>query len=145
MLFYFFQLYEINDDPKRKEFLDDLFSFMQKRGKSIQPVVHTGNTYIVIGFVMYIRLTTVEGPLRPREIHPRILNPSLLLFTSCSVFSEPRLESHHPAPFIQMFLGENYQRRIWAGCLQMSATDVMTELQFLQIYTFSVFNHCSNY
>jgi len=29
----FFQLYEISDDPKRKEFLDDLFSFMQKRGK----------------------------------------------------------------------------------------------------------------
>ncbi|KAE8753222.1 hypothetical protein FOCC_FOCC000145 [Frankliniella occidentalis] len=26
-------LYEINDDPKRKEFLDDLFSFMQKRGE----------------------------------------------------------------------------------------------------------------
>ncbi|KAL2712206.1 protein dead ringer, partial [Vespula squamosa] len=24
-------LYEINDDPKRKEFLDDLFSYMQKR------------------------------------------------------------------------------------------------------------------
>lgn len=30
-----FQLYEINDDPKRKEFLDDLFTFMQKRGKLI--------------------------------------------------------------------------------------------------------------
>lgn len=29
-----FQLYEINDDPKRKEFLDDLFSFMQRRGKN---------------------------------------------------------------------------------------------------------------
>lgn len=28
-----FQLYELNDDPKRKEFLDDLFSFMQKKGK----------------------------------------------------------------------------------------------------------------
>lgn len=27
------QLYEINNDPKRKEFLDDLFSFMQKRGE----------------------------------------------------------------------------------------------------------------
>jgi len=27
-----FQLYEISDDPKRKEFLDDLFQFMQKRG-----------------------------------------------------------------------------------------------------------------
>ncbi|KAK9871875.1 hypothetical protein WA026_015123 [Henosepilachna vigintioctopunctata] len=25
------QLYEINDDPKRKEFLDDLFSYMQKK------------------------------------------------------------------------------------------------------------------
>ncbi|XP_075453847.1 AT-rich interactive domain-containing protein 3A-like [Ascaphus truei] len=28
----FKQLYELDDDPKRKEFLDDLFSFMQKRG-----------------------------------------------------------------------------------------------------------------
>lgn len=32
-LYSILQLYEINDDPKRKEFLDDLFSFMQKRGK----------------------------------------------------------------------------------------------------------------
>ncbi|KAK9294434.1 hypothetical protein QLX08_010954 [Tetragonisca angustula] len=31
----FKQLYEINDDPKRKEFLDDLFNFMQKRGTPI--------------------------------------------------------------------------------------------------------------
>ncbi|XP_071887010.1 AT-rich interactive domain-containing protein 3C isoform X1 [Anas platyrhynchos] len=29
----FKQLYELDEDPKRKEFLDDLFSFMQKRGK----------------------------------------------------------------------------------------------------------------
>uniref|UniRef100_A0A1B6DEC3 ARID domain-containing protein n=1 Tax=Clastoptera arizonana TaxID=38151 RepID=A0A1B6DEC3_9HEMI len=29
------QLYEISDDPKRKEFLDDLFSFMQRRGSPI--------------------------------------------------------------------------------------------------------------
>ena len=28
-----FQLYEIDENPKRKEFLDDLFSFMQKRGE----------------------------------------------------------------------------------------------------------------
>lgn len=28
-----FQLYELDADPKRKEFLDDLFSFMQKRGE----------------------------------------------------------------------------------------------------------------
>ncbi|RZF40631.1 hypothetical protein LSTR_LSTR007514 [Laodelphax striatellus] len=29
------QLYELSDDPKRKEFLDDLFSFMQRRGTPI--------------------------------------------------------------------------------------------------------------
>nr|XP_024216699.1 AT-rich interactive domain-containing protein 3A isoform X2 [Halyomorpha halys] len=29
------KLYEISDDPKRKEFLDDLFSFMQRRGTPI--------------------------------------------------------------------------------------------------------------
>ena len=27
------QLYEMSDDVKRKEFLDELFTFMQKRGK----------------------------------------------------------------------------------------------------------------
>lgn len=31
----FLQLYEINDDPKRKEFLDDLFMFMKDRGKKL--------------------------------------------------------------------------------------------------------------
>lgn len=29
------QLYELDADPKRKEFLDDLFSFMQKRGEHL--------------------------------------------------------------------------------------------------------------
>ena len=28
------QLYELSDDAKRKDFLDDLFAFMQKRGKN---------------------------------------------------------------------------------------------------------------
>lgn len=27
------QLYELDSDPERKEFLDDLFVFMQKRGE----------------------------------------------------------------------------------------------------------------
>lgn len=31
---FLFQLYELDSDPKRKEFLDDLFTFMQKRGKN---------------------------------------------------------------------------------------------------------------
>lgn len=34
--FYFFpQLYELDSDPERKEFLDDLFIFMQKRGEHL--------------------------------------------------------------------------------------------------------------
>lgn len=40
--FLYLQLYEINDDPKRKEFLDDLFSFMQRRGK-LWPRSHTSS------------------------------------------------------------------------------------------------------
>jgi len=31
----FMQLYEMSDDVKRKEFLDELFTFMQKRGELI--------------------------------------------------------------------------------------------------------------
>uniref|UniRef100_A0A3P8ZUU3 AT-rich interactive domain-containing protein 3 n=1 Tax=Esox lucius TaxID=8010 RepID=A0A3P8ZUU3_ESOLU len=34
----FRQLYELDGDPKRKEFLDDLFSFMQKRGTPVNRI-----------------------------------------------------------------------------------------------------------
>ncbi|XP_077989553.1 protein dead ringer homolog [Glandiceps talaboti] len=34
----FKQLYELTDDPKRKEFLDDLFSYMQKRGTPVNRI-----------------------------------------------------------------------------------------------------------
>ncbi|XP_070542997.1 protein dead ringer homolog isoform X2 [Ptychodera flava] len=34
----FKQLYELTEDPKRKEFLDDLFSFMQKRGTPVNRI-----------------------------------------------------------------------------------------------------------
>ena len=33
---FIFQLYELSDDQKRKEFLDELFAFMQKRGRLFQ-------------------------------------------------------------------------------------------------------------
>jgi len=33
--FVYLQLYDMSPDPKRKEFLDDLFSFMQKRGQHL--------------------------------------------------------------------------------------------------------------
>ncbi|XP_025077909.1 protein dead ringer homolog [Pomacea canaliculata] len=32
------QLYELSDDPQRKEFLDDLFAFMQKRGTPVNRI-----------------------------------------------------------------------------------------------------------
>ncbi|CAF4839989.1 unnamed protein product, partial [Rotaria magnacalcarata] len=31
-------LYELSDEPKRKEFLDDLFAFMQKRGTPVNRI-----------------------------------------------------------------------------------------------------------
>ncbi|XP_021345952.1 AT-rich interactive domain-containing protein 3A-like isoform X1 [Mizuhopecten yessoensis] len=34
----FKQLYELSEDPKRKEFLDDLFQFMQKRGTPVNRI-----------------------------------------------------------------------------------------------------------
>ncbi|XP_059179367.1 AT-rich interactive domain-containing protein 3C-like [Physella acuta] len=34
----FKQLYELSEDPKRKEFLDDLFAFMQKRGTPVNRI-----------------------------------------------------------------------------------------------------------
>ena len=37
-IFISFQLYELSDDLKRKEFLDDLFAFMQKRGSPVNRI-----------------------------------------------------------------------------------------------------------
>ena len=37
----FFQLYEIDDNPARREFLDELFAFMQKRGESYIRIIVT--------------------------------------------------------------------------------------------------------
>lgn len=34
--FFLLQLYELDDNPDRKEFLDNLFTFMQQRGKDLQ-------------------------------------------------------------------------------------------------------------
>ncbi|KOX70954.1 Protein dead ringer [Melipona quadrifasciata] len=41
------KLYDINDDPKRKEFLDDLFNFMQKRAVGIANFGSHVNPYLV--------------------------------------------------------------------------------------------------
>jgi hypothetical protein len=44
--FFLFQLYEIDENPKRKEFLDELFSYMQNRGKFI--IVTKSELYVGI-------------------------------------------------------------------------------------------------
>ena len=44
--FSLFQLYEIDDNPKRKEFLDELFRFMHNRGKLSATIPTPSQAYI---------------------------------------------------------------------------------------------------
>jgi len=45
------QLYEMSDDVKRKEFLDELFTFMQKRGELVNWVsaINSCKSYLIFG------------------------------------------------------------------------------------------------
>ncbi|EPY82754.1 AT-rich interactive domain-containing protein 3C [Camelus ferus] len=55
------QLYELDADPKRKEFLDDLFSFMQKRGTPVNRVPIMAKQ--VLDLYALFRLVTAKGGL----------------------------------------------------------------------------------
>nr|XP_019954013.1 PREDICTED: AT-rich interactive domain-containing protein 3A isoform X2 [Paralichthys olivaceus] len=57
----FRQLYELDGDPKRKEFLDDLFSFMQKRGTPVNRIPIMAKQ--VLDLHMLYRLVTEKGGL----------------------------------------------------------------------------------
>ncbi|XP_040041326.2 AT-rich interactive domain-containing protein 3A [Gasterosteus aculeatus] len=57
----FRQLYELDRDPKRKEFLDDLFSFMQKRGTPVNRIPIMAKQ--VLDLYMLYRLVTEKGGL----------------------------------------------------------------------------------
>ncbi|XP_072815326.1 AT-rich interactive domain-containing protein 3C isoform X2 [Vicugna pacos] len=57
----FKQLYELDADPKRKEFLDDLFSFMQKRGTPVNRVPIMAKQ--VLDLYALFRLVTAKGGL----------------------------------------------------------------------------------
>ncbi|XP_053556954.1 AT-rich interactive domain-containing protein 3C [Bombina bombina] len=57
----FKQLYELDDDPKRKEFLDDLFSYMQKRGTPVNRIPIMAKQ--VLDLYMLYRLVTEKGGL----------------------------------------------------------------------------------
>ncbi|KAM7092931.1 AT-rich interactive domain-containing protein 3C isoform 1-T1 [Molossus nigricans] len=57
----FKQLYELDADPRRKEFLDDLFSFMQKRGTPVNRVPIMAKQ--VLDLYALFRLVTAKGGL----------------------------------------------------------------------------------
>uniref|UniRef100_A0A8B9ERL8 AT-rich interactive domain-containing protein 3 n=1 Tax=Anser cygnoides TaxID=8845 RepID=A0A8B9ERL8_ANSCY len=54
-------LYELDEDPKRKEFLDDLFSFMQKRGTPVNRIPIMAKQVLDL-YTLY-RLVTDKGGL----------------------------------------------------------------------------------
>ncbi|XP_078054218.1 AT-rich interactive domain-containing protein 3A [Mustelus asterias] len=57
----FKQLYELDSDPRRKEFLDDLFSFMQKRGTPVNRIPIMAKQ--VLDLYMLYALVTEKGGL----------------------------------------------------------------------------------
>ncbi|XP_055030527.2 AT-rich interactive domain-containing protein 3B [Misgurnus anguillicaudatus] len=57
----FARLYEIDGDPKRKDFLDDLFTFMQKRGTPVNRIPIMAKQ--VLDLYMLYKLVTEKGGL----------------------------------------------------------------------------------
>ncbi|XP_072409129.1 AT-rich interactive domain-containing protein 3B-like isoform X3 [Chiloscyllium punctatum] len=57
----FAKLYELDSDPKRKEFLDDLFVFMQKRGTPVNRIPIMAKQ--VLDLYMLYKLVTEKGGL----------------------------------------------------------------------------------
>uniref|UniRef100_A0A8D2KUX3 AT-rich interactive domain-containing protein 3 n=1 Tax=Varanus komodoensis TaxID=61221 RepID=A0A8D2KUX3_VARKO len=56
----FSPLYELDGDPKRKEFLDDLFSFMQKRGTPVNRIPIMAKQVLDL-YMLYILVTEKGG------------------------------------------------------------------------------------
>ncbi|XP_015198854.2 AT-rich interactive domain-containing protein 3B isoform X1 [Lepisosteus oculatus] len=57
----FAKLYELDSDPKRKEFLDDLFTYMQKRGTPVNRIPIMAKQ--VLDLYMLYKLVTEKGGL----------------------------------------------------------------------------------
>lgn len=74
------QLYEMSDDVKRKEFLDELFTFMQKRGKSaVDTIVLFQNIFICFSLNDY-KYGLENG--KTRDLH-RLFRQSLVYSFLC--------------------------------------------------------------
>ncbi|XP_078526281.1 AT-rich interactive domain-containing protein 3A [Lissotriton helveticus] len=56
----FKQLYELDGDPQRKEFLDDLFSFMQKRGTPVNRIPIMAKQVLDL-YMLYVLVTEKGG------------------------------------------------------------------------------------
>uniref|UniRef100_A0A8C8VH69 AT-rich interactive domain-containing protein 3 n=1 Tax=Pelusios castaneus TaxID=367368 RepID=A0A8C8VH69_9SAUR len=56
----FKQLYELDGDPKRKEFLDDLFHFMQKRGTPVNRIPIMAKQVLDL-YMLYVLVTEKGG------------------------------------------------------------------------------------
>uniref|UniRef100_UPI00398EB68E AT-rich interactive domain-containing protein 3A n=1 Tax=Pristiophorus japonicus TaxID=55135 RepID=UPI00398EB68E len=56
----FKQLYELDSDPRRKEFLDDLFSFMQKRGTPVNRIPIMAKQVLDL-YMLYVLVTEKGG------------------------------------------------------------------------------------
>uniref|UniRef100_A0A670K3K0 AT-rich interactive domain-containing protein 3 n=1 Tax=Podarcis muralis TaxID=64176 RepID=A0A670K3K0_PODMU len=54
------KLYELDGDPKRKEFLDDLFSFMQKRGTPVNRIPIMAKQVLDL-YMLYVLVTEKGG------------------------------------------------------------------------------------
>ncbi|GFO34199.1 At rich interactive domain containing protein [Plakobranchus ocellatus] len=82
----FKQLYELSEDPKRKEFLDDLFAFMQKRGCLLQRVhpqlhiiFHAGAPRVITTTSNLSSPSYTPSPHNPQfHQHPIIIQPRIL-------------------------------------------------------------------
>lgn len=79
------QLYELDGDPRRKEFLDDLFSFMQKRGES--PAVCPPCAHSVPTLLHHTHLTPPQA--RGLLSLPLISAPRSQLWLSCWLIFNP--------------------------------------------------------
>lgn len=68
LLFVFLlQLYELNDDAGRKAFLDELFDFMQKRGKNLTDFLLLFHLSTACLFVCFLIIVIIIVVIRKKQ------------------------------------------------------------------------------
>ena len=73
------QLYELDSDPERKEFLDDLFVFMQKRGECAPYSSFQFTEYLLSAYCVHVTLShppcgvPASQPRRTRVVYCQLV------------------------------------------------------------------------